>query len=1112
MDRRLKLVSWAAVVLFGTFAGMAYLLELANNRHHIADSRAAVQDQLLPIRARLEGALYADIQLARGLVGVVAANPRLDQERFSAAARALFGRETRLRAVTAAPEMTIRMAYPLAANKEVIGADLRRLPAHFEAADRARRTGRIVVAGPIDLLQGGTGFIGRIPVYLDGPAGQPRFWGLVSAVIAMEDIYRASGLLDPALAIEVAIRGKDAAGPDGEVFFGRAGVFDENPVLADIPLPDGAWRIAAIPRGGWPTQAGNAWKLRLGFLLVGLLMLGPFVGLRRSIRALGDARSQVASERGRLSATLENAPNVAVQWFDREGRVLYWNRASELLYGWRAAEAEGETIDRLTGTSEDALAFSDILRQLGASGETLGPAQFRARHRDGSPLIVSSTIFRIPADGSPVFARMDVDVTSRAEAESALQQAGRRQDAIVALLRIGLEDRTLEDTLSAMLDIVVGSDWPHTVSGAGLLLAGERGGDLVLKAQRNLEPELPAIGERIASGRCACGHAVGHREIEFVECEPESGGGGTHAARGVRCCIPVLHGNRSLGVIVACHAAADRDVATESAFLRAVADIVAGIVDRKLAERHLRDSEQKLRSLFDLSPVGIALNDYVSGRFVEVNDALTAATGYSREQLQAMSYWDLLPWEYGQQEQPLLDAMNRTGGYGPYEMEYIRKDGSRYPVLLHGVKLTDAAGREVIWSIVQDISGHKQVEREIRRARDAAESASRAKSEFLASMSHELRTPLNAVIGFAQMLDMGVPGPLLPPQKEAVSHILGSGRHLLELINDTIDLARIEAGKLELSMVAVPVKALVEESMAMVASLARKHGVALVRASCDCDLEPITVRADYVRLRQVVINLLSNAIKYNRPQGKVELGCGKRDGRLRIVIADTGPGIAADKQSRVFSAFDRLGEERGSVEGTGIGLVITQRLVDAMGGTIGFESVEGKGSTFWIEFAVGAIAMPQTRTSRGAESSSCSSVLPCVRKVIIHVEDNAVSRRLIQHVFAKRADIELRDAATAAEGIALARAAKPALILMDINLPDMSGLDALAILKADPATAAIPVVAVTANAMKGDMERGRAAGFDDYLTKPVDIRLLFGIIDRIVAKSGADRDAAGRGQ
>ena len=424
-------------------------------------------------------------------------------------------------------------------------------------------------------------------------------------------------------------------------------------------------------------------------------------------------------------------------------------------------------------------------------------------------------------------------------------------------------------------------------------------------------------------------------------------------------------------------------------------------------------------------------------------------------------------------------------------------DGSERYIHGMGEAMFDDAGQVVrMAGTVQDVTELKQVEQALIQAKNAAEAGSRVKSEFLASMSHELRTPLNAILGFSQLF--GMDRDLPEDSKEQAREIERAGQHLLSLVNDLIDLARIEAGKLELSPEPVSVKSVVDDSLAMMAPIACKQGIELVDENSK-GLET-TVRTDYVRLRQVVINLLSNAIKYNRPQGIVRLSCHMNDGKVRISIADTGPGIPADKQSRVFNTFDRLGAEGGTIEGTGIGLVITKRIVEAMDGSIGFESTEGQGSTFWVEFpANDTVALPTSKVAAPASVPEAIS-RPTVRPVVLYIEDNLMNLRLMQQIF-KRKDLELRDAHTAETGIELARAEPPVLILMDINLPGMDGYEALKALKTDARTAHIPVVAVSANAMKDDENRGLEAGFAAYIIKPIDLSSLNATLSKLIVKS-----------
>ena len=372
---------------------------------------------------------------------------------------------------------------------------------------------------------------------------------------------------------------------------------------------------------------------------------------------------------------------------------------------------------------------------------------------------------------------------------------------------------------------------------------------------------------------------------------------------------------------------------------------------------------------------------------------------------------------------------------------------------------------------------------ELERAKDAAVSASQAKSDFLASISHELRTPLNAILGFSELIGIDPDLPL--EARDNAQEILQAGQHLLALINDMIDLSRIEANQLVLSFEIIPVESVLADSLAMVQPIADKHGIELINHVAAG--ERAAVRADPIRLRQVMINLLANAIKYNKARGQVTLSCAATADRVRISVLDTGQGIATDKQLRLFTAFDRLGKEAGTVEGSGIGLVISRRLVDAMGGAIGFESVEGQGSTFWLEFPLSA--MEQLPAAEVTAPLSIPEVIrpEAVRHRVLYVDDNPASLRLMQKIFAQWPDMELRWAPTAELGIALAYTDQPAVILMDLNLPGMDGYEALAELKTDPRTAQIPVIALTANAMKNDPERARAAGFSAYISKPIDI-------------------------
>ena len=371
-----------------------------------------------------------------------------------------------------------------------------------------------------------------------------------------------------------------------------------------------------------------------------------------------------------------------------------------------------------------------------------------------------------------------------------------------------------------------------------------------------------------------------------------------------------------------------------------------------------------------------------------------------------------------------------------------------------------------------------------------AERASTAKSDFLASMSHELRTPLNSILGFSHLLMGGKSfEPLTTKQAGAVQQIDQAGRHLLVLIDDILDLSRIEAGRLPLSIEPVEVAALIEEATSMLQPTAISANVTV---HTDAAFRGLFVRADRRRLLQVLINLLSNAIKYNKQGVSVSVSCRDDDGEARITVSDTGAGIPAQHLGEVFEPFSRLSQERSASVGSGVGLALCRRLVQAMRGVIRVDSLEGKGSTFTVTLPV------------AAESERAAPSLP-LRATVLYIEDNPASVLLMRHIMKEMADIELVVATGAREGIELARGLKPGLILLDINLPEMDGFEVLKALRNDENTAEIPVFAVTANALPKDLERGVAAGFDHYIVKPLNIPQLIAAVDVALAQPPARR-------
>lgn len=451
-----------------------------------------------------------------------------------------------------------------------------------------------------------------------------------------------------------------------------------------------------------------------------------------------------------------------------------------------------------------------------------------------------------------------------------------------------------------------------------------------------------------------------------------------------------------------------------------------------------------------------------------------------------------------------------------YELTYIRKDGSRLPAVVSVTALRDAHNAIIGYLLIgTDNTARKLVEAEraqlykalqdknaeLESAKAVAEKANLAKSNFLSSMSHELRTPLNAILGFAQLLESGAPAPTAT-QIVRLHQIIKAGWYLLDLINEILDLAVIESGKLSLSLEPLSLSTVLLECEAMIGPQAQQRGIKIIFDKVDPSW---FAHADHTRVKQALINLLSNAIKYNRDHGMVEVKCIATPEHVRISIKDSGAGLPPEKLAKLFQPFNRLGQETGTEEGTGIGLVVTKQLVELMGGSIGVESTVGVGSEFWIELV--RDVMPQL----AAEHVMSAELAPHAQgnvalRTLLYVEDNPANLMLVEQIIEGIPHVRMLSARDATLGIALARAHLPEVILMDINLPGLSGIQALKILRDDPATAHIPVLAISANAMPRDIQKGMEAGFFSYLTKPIKVNEFMNALDsalEVVETDGA---------
>ncbi len=480
-----------------------------------------------------------------------------------------------------------------------------------------------------------------------------------------------------------------------------------------------------------------------------------------------------------------------------------------------------------------------------------------------------------------------------------------------------------------------------------------------------------------------------------------------------------------------------------------------------------------------------------------------------------MTRAEALSAEFGTMIKPGFEALTFKASRDiddTYELTYICKDGSRLPASVSISPLRDDAGEAIGYLLIgTNNSVRERVEAELTNAKIAAEKTSLAKSDFMVQMSHELRTPLNVILGFAQLMESAIP--VLPPtQKENLNQISLAGRYLLDLSNGILDLALIESGKAALSPEPAPLTEVMRRCFSLIEPQAKKRRIAISFPTFE---SLIFVKADQTRLKQVLMNLLVNAVNYNKPGGTVTVTCTPgltAPDSIRISVRDTGHGMAPEKLLQLFQPFNRLGQETGDERGLGIGLVVTKQLVELMGGSIGAESVVGKGSVFWVELDTTPAPPPVVVEAKPAVATE-PAMMPASGaplRTLLYVEDNLANLKLVQQIIARRADLCLLTATEAITGIASARTNLPEVILMDINMPGMSGIDALHILRSDPMTAHIPIIALSANAMPHDIAKGLEAGFFNYITKPMRVNEFMEALDAALVFSQMTADAAGK--
>ena len=808
-----------------------------------------------------------------------------------------------------------------------------------------------------------------------------------------------------------------------------------------------------------------------------------------TVEVITEIRSQEALlEAGALQHAIFNSANFSSIATDAKGVIQIFNVGAERMLGYAAAEVMNKITPADISDPQEV-----IVRAKALSAELNTPITpgfealvFKASRgiediyeltyirKDGSrfPAVVSVTALRDAQNAIIGYLLIGTDNTARKQAEAALLKAGALQSAIfnsanfssiatdakgvIQIFNVGAE-RMLGYTAAEVMNKITPADIsdPQEVIARATALSAELNTPitpgfeaLVFKASREIEDiyELTYI-RKDRSRFPAVVSVTALRDAQ----------------------------NAIIGYLL---------IGTDNTARKQVEE------ERKKLDQRLRDQQFYTRSLIE-SNIDALMSSDPLGIITDVNEQMETLTGCTRDELIGAPFKNCFT------DANLADAAIKLvlskKKVINYELTARARDGKETVVSYNATTFYDRDRKlQGVFAAARDVTERKQFEQalqksnvELESAKVVADKANLAKSDFLSSMSHELRSPLNAILGFAQLMESAVPLPTAS-QAARISQILQAGWHLLKLINEILDLAVIESGQVSLSMEHVSLAEVMYECRSMMEPQAQERGIQMTFPLFD---NPIFVRADRTRLKQIVINLLSNAIKYNKTQGTVVVDCAvSAPERIRIGFTDTGAGLAPDKLAQLFQPFNRLGQKAGGVAGTGIGLIVTKRLTEMMGGVLGVESTPGTGSVFWCE--LNSTAAPELKIQSDEAKAFVRPQLQAgtAPRTLLYVEDNPANMELVEQLIARCPDIRMMTAVTGTLGIELARAAQPTVILMDINLPGISGINSLKILSEDPLTARIPVVALSANAMPRDIANGLEAGFFRYLTKPIKVK------------------------
>jgi PAS domain S-box-containing protein len=805
-------------------------------------------------------------------------------------------------------------------------------------------------------------------------------------------------------------------------------------------------------------------------------------------------RQEALLKTGALQNAIFNSANFSSIATDAKGVIQIFNVGAERMLGYAAADVLNKITPADISDPQEVIARAEALSiELGtpitpgfealvfkASRGIEDIYELTYIRKDGSrfPAVVSVTALRDDQGGVIGYLLIGTDNTARKQAEDALLKAGALQSAIFNSANFS---SIATDAKGVIQIFNVGAERMLGYAAADVL-------NKITPADIS-DPQEVVARAKALSVELSTPIAPGFEALVFK------------ASRGIEDIYELTYirkdGSRFPAVVSVTALRDDQNVII--GYLLIGTDNTARKqveAEQKKLDQRLRDQQFYTRSLIE-SNIDALITTDPSGIITDVNKQMEALTDCTRDELIGAPFKNYFtdPERAEAGIKLVLSERKVTN----YELTARARDDKETVVSCNATTFYDRDRTlQGVIAAARDVTERNRLDQalqetnvELESAKFAAETANLAKSDFLSSMSHELRSPLNAILGFAQLIESGSPLPT-PAQKDSLDQILQAGWYLLDLINEILDLSLIESGKLSLSPESMSLAEVMNDCQAMIEPLAKKGGIRIRFPQFDI---PYFVKADRTRVKQVLINLLSNAIKYNRAGGTVEVTCSANTAkRIRVSFQDSGEGLPPEKLAQLFQPFNRLGQEAGAEVGTGIGLVVSKRLIELMGGEIGAESAVGVGSLFWIE--LNSAPPPDLIVEADLKAVASAQVQSGAQlHTLLYVEDNPANLTLIEKLVSRRPDIRLLSARDGNRGIEIALASRPDVILMDINLPGISGIQALKILAEDPATASIPVIALSANAMPHDIEKGLEAGFFRYLTKPIKVNEFMETLD-----------------